>query len=114
MRVKGGHTTRQRRNSVKSKVSGAWGTKHTSYKIAKQTYIEAAGYAYEHRKAKKRDFRKLWISRINVAIRPMGYTYSKFISQLAKKNVKINRKMLSEMAINNREEFKKLVNEVMK
>ncbi len=114
MRVKGGYTTRQRRNSIKKKASGAWGTKHTSYKIAHQTVIEASGYAYRDRRNKKRDFRKLWISRINAGLRPLGYSYSKFIAQLNKKNIKINRKMLSELAISNPEEFKKLATEAMK
>ncbi len=114
MRVKGGYKTRQRRNKIKKQASGAWGTKHTSYKIAHQTVIEASGYAYRDRRNKKRDFRKLWISRINAGLKPLGLTYSKFINQLNKKNIKINRKMLSELVINNPEEFKKLVTETIK
>jgi large subunit ribosomal protein L20 len=114
MRVKGGATTRQRRKVTKKRVSGAWGTKHTSYKIARQTLLRSADYAYRDRKARKRDFRKLWNLRINAAIRPLGYNYSTFINALHKKNIAINRKMLSELAINNPEEFKALVEQVMK
>jgi large subunit ribosomal protein L20 len=113
MRIKGGATTRQRRKAVKRKVEGAWGTKHTSYKIARQTLLRSADYAYRDRKARKRDFRKLWNSRINAAVRALGYNYSTFINGLHKAKIVINRKMLSELAINNPEEFKVLVDKVM-
>jgi large subunit ribosomal protein L20 len=114
MRVKGGPITRQRRKAIKKKVSGAWGTKHTSFRTAKQTLLRSADYAYTHRKARKRDFRKLWNLRINAAIRPLGYNYSTFIDKLHKNNILINRKMLSELAINEPEAFKNLVEKVMK
>lgn len=113
MRVKGGATTRQRRKAIKRRVEGAWGTKHTSFKIARQTMIRSADYAYVGRKQKKRNFRKLWIQRINAAVRPMGYSYSRFINALEQNKIEINRKLLSELAINNPEEFKKLVDSVM-
>jgi large subunit ribosomal protein L20 len=114
MRVKGGHVTKQRRKSIKKQVSGAWGTKHTSFKIAKQTLLRSADYAYRDRKARKRDFRKLWNARINAAIRPLGYNYSTFINALHKNKILINRKMLSELAISEPNAFKSLVEQVMK
>ncbi len=114
MRVKGGYVTRRRRKRWLDKAEGSWGTRHTSFKIAKQTVIRASEYAYNDRRKKKSNFRKLWIARINAAIRPMGYTYSQFIAALNKKKININRKMLSELAINNPKEFEDLVKKVMK
>ncbi|MDR2846869.1 MAG: 50S ribosomal protein L20 [Mycoplasmataceae bacterium] len=109
MRATNGPVTRQRRKAIKRRVEGAWGTKHTSYKIARQTLIRSAKYALRDRRAKKRDFRSLWISRINAALRPMGYNYSTFINALAKKKILINRLIVSELAINNPAEFNSLV-----
>lgn len=114
MRVKGGTVTRRRHKAVLKQAEGTWGTRHTSYRIAKQTIIRAGEYAYRDRKNKKRDFRRLWISRINAAVRELGYTYSAFMHELSTKKIEINRKMLSELAINNPEEFKALVESVMK
>ncbi len=114
MRVKGGTVTRRRHKAVLKQAEGTWGTRHTSYRIAKQTIIRAGEYAYRDRKNKKRDFRRLWISRINAAVRELGYTYSAFMHELSAKKIEINRKMLSELAINNPEEFKALVDSVMK
>ena len=104
MRVKGGSTTRQRRKAMKRRVEGSWGTRHTSFKIAHQTFIQAQEYAY-----RERDFRKLWIARINAACRPLDITYSQLINGLKKQNVAINRKMLSELAISQPDEFKLIV-----
>lgn len=109
MRVKGGTTARKYRKSVKKAASGARGTKHTSYRIASQTVIRAASYAFRDRRAKKRDFRKLWIARISAAVKALGYNYSQFINGLKKNKIEINRKMLSELAISQPEEFKALV-----
>ncbi|MBU3830783.1 MAG: 50S ribosomal protein L20 [Candidatus Ureaplasma intestinipullorum] len=114
MRVKGGTVTRRRHKAVLKQAEGTWGTRHTSYRIAKQTIIRAGEYAYRDRKNKKRDFRRLWISRINAAVRELGYTYSAFMHELSAKKIEINRKMLSELAINNPEEFNALVESVMK
>ncbi|WP_031489056.1 50S ribosomal protein L20 [Ureaplasma canigenitalium] len=121
MRIKGGPSTRTRRKRWLEKASGSWGTRHTSYRIAKQTVIRAGEYAFRDRKNKKRDFRKLWIARINAAVRLLGYNYSSFMNALVKNNIinketgeGLNRKMLSELAINNPEEFKELVLKVMK
>ncbi|MGL4768646.1 MAG: 50S ribosomal protein L20 [Mycoplasmoidaceae bacterium] len=114
MRVKTGPVTRRRHKKWKKAAEGSWGVNHSSFRNAKQTVIKASQYAYRDRKNKKRVFRKLWILRINSATRELGYTYSQFINNLTKKNIEINRKMLSEMAINNPEEFKSLVDSVMK
>lgn len=114
MRVKGGSVTRQRRKKWLEQAEGSWGTRNTSFKIAKQTVVRASTYAYNDRKNRKSDFRKLWIARINAAVRQEGYTYSAFMNQLKKNNIDINRKMLSELAINQPEEFKALVKKVMK
>lgn len=112
MRTTNGSTTRKRRKAMKRKVEGSWGTRHTSFKIAHQTYIQNQEYAYIGRKQKKRDFRKVWINRINAACRPLGITYSQLINKLKKQNIAINRKMLSELAISNPEEFKAIVESV--
>ena len=114
MRVKTGPTTRRRRKRWLDKAEGTRGVNHKSYRNAKQTVIKSSQYAYRDRKNKKRDFRKLWITRINAGVRAEGYTYSQFINQLNKKDIKINRKMISELAVNNEKEFKAFVHDVMK
>lgn len=113
MRVKGGPVTRQRRKKWINEAEGTFGTRHISYKIAKQTVIKSAKYAYRDRKNNKRNFRSLWISRLNGALRELGVTYSVFINKLRKNNIIINRKMLSEMAINKPKEFELFVKDVM-
>lgn len=113
MRTTTGPVTKQRRKKWLKKAEGTWGVNHSSYRNAKQTVIKASQYAYRDRKNKKRDFRKLWINRINVSVRALGYTYSSFMAQLKVKKIDVNRKMLSELAIHNPEEFKKLVHFVM-
>lgn len=113
MRSASSVTTRQRRKKWLNKAEGTWGVNHSSYRNAKQTVIKASQYAYRDRKNKKRDFRKLWIARINAAVRQEGYTYSVFIAKLHEKKIELNRKMLSEFAISNPEEFKKFVHNVM-
>lgn len=114
MRVKTGPVTRRRHKKWKKAAEGTWGVNHSTYRNAKQTVIKSSQYAYRDRKNKKRTFRKLWILRINAATRELGYTYSQFINAATKKNVGVNRKMLSEMAIHNPAEFKSLVESVMK
>lgn len=113
MRIKTGTITRKRHKAVLKQAEGSWGTRHTSYRIARQTVIRAGEYAYRDRKNKKRDFRRLWIVRINAGARRCGYTYSQFMKALHDQNMMINRKMLAELAINHVEEFNKLVSEVM-
>ncbi|WP_027121860.1 50S ribosomal protein L20 [[Mycoplasma] imitans] len=112
MRVKGGPTTRRRRKKWLKQAEGTFGTRHASYKVAKQTVIKSAKYAFRDRKNKKREFRALWIQRLNGALREMGVTYSVFINLLKQQQITINRKMLSEIAIHDHEAFKKLVKEV--
>lgn len=114
MRVKGGTGARKYRKSVKKQASGARGTKHTTYRVAKQTVIRSSQYAFRDRRAKKRDFRKLWIARISAAVKALGYNYSQFMNGLKKNKIEINRKMLSQLAIENPNEFKALVESVCK
>ncbi|MDE6408470.1 MAG: 50S ribosomal protein L20, partial [Anaeroplasmataceae bacterium] len=107
-RVKGGYTTRRRRKAVLKLAKGYYGSKHTLYKTAHEQVMRSLAYAYRDRKARKRDFRKLWISRINAACQLNGMKYSRFINGLAKADIAINRKMLAEMAVNDAEGFKGL------
>ncbi len=104
-RVKGGYVTRRRRNRILKLAKGYFGSKHTLYKTANQQVMKSLSYAYRDRKNRKRDFRKLWIARINAAARLNGLSYSKLMHGLKLANVDINRKMLSEIAINNAEAF---------
>ena len=108
-RVKNGTIHRARRKKVLKQAKGYFGSKHRLYKIAKEQVMHSLSYAYRDRKQKKRDFRKLWITRINAACRANDISYSKFIDGLNKANVNVNRKMLSEIAISNPESFTKLV-----
>lgn len=107
-RVKGGYTTRRRRKAVLKLAKGYYGSKHTLYKTAHEQVMRSLAYAYRDRKARKRDFRKLWISRINAACQLNGIKYSRFINGLAKADIAINRKMLADMAVNDPEGFKGL------
>jgi len=108
-RVKGGTIHRARRKKVMKEAKGYFGSKHRVYKTAKEQVMHSGKYAYRDRRQKKRDFRKLWISRINAACRENNISYSKFINGLSKAGVVINRKMLSEIAIDNKEAFTNLV-----
>ena len=108
-RVKGGYVTRRRRKAVLKLAKGYYGSKHTLYKTAHEQVMRSLAYAYRDRKARKRDFRRLWIQRINAACQLNGIKYSRFINGLANANININRKMLAEMAVNDAEGFRKLV-----
>ena len=108
-RVKGGVTAKKRHKRVLKQAKGYYGAKSKLYRPANQAVMKSLNYAYSGRKQRKRDFRKLWISRINAAARLNGMNYSTFISGLKKANVEINRKVLSEMAIQDPEGFTKLV-----
>lgn len=108
-RVKRGVTAKARHKKVLKAAKGYYGSKSTLFKAAKQAVMKSMAYSYIGRKRRKRDFRKLWIARINAATRQNGLNYSKFISGLKKANIDINRKMLSEMAIYDPESFTKLV-----
>ena len=99
-RVKGAMMTRKRRNKILKQAKGYWGSKSTHYKMANQAVMKSLKYAYVGRKLKKREFRQLWIAHINAACKANGMNYSRFMHGLKVKGIEINRKMLSEMAIN--------------
>lgn len=111
-RVKFGKVTRARRKRWIKRAKGYYGLKNSSYKKAHEQVVRSMNYAYVGRKEKKRDFRKLWIARINAAVRPYGLSYSRFMFGLKEANVDINRKMLSELAISNPSEFETIVHTV--
>ena len=108
-RVKSGVETKKRHKKVLKEASGYFGSKHRLYKTAKEQLMHSSVYAYRDRRQKKREFRKLWITRINAACRMNDISYSKFINGLTKAGVEVNRKMLSEIAINDMDAFKELV-----
>ena len=108
-RVKGGYTTRRRRKAILKLAKGYFGSKRTLYKTAHEQVMRSLAYAYRDRKQKKREFRKLWISRINAACKANDYKYSLLISGLNKANVLVNRKVLAEIAIFDKEGFKDLI-----
>ena len=108
-RVKGGTVSKNRRRKVLKEAKGYFGSKHRLYKTAQEQVFHSGAYAYRDRKQNKRNFRKLWITRINAACRMNDISYSKFISGLTKANIEINRKMLSELAIDNPASFTTLV-----
>ena len=114
MRVKGGIVTHRRRKKWLHLATGYWGHKSIGFKVAKQQVVKSWTYAFRDRKQVKRNFRKLWIARINAAVRNNGLTYSRFINGLKKANIEINRKMLSELAIQNPDVFQKIVDQVQK
>ena len=107
-RIKGAVTTRARRKRVLKRAKGYFGAKSIRFKMAKQAVMKSGQYAFVGRKNKKRDFRRLWIARINAAARQNGLTYSKMIAGLKKANVTINRKMLAELAVNDSKAFAEL------
>ena len=108
-RVKGGYVTRQRRKKVLKLAKGYFGSKHTLYKTAHEQVMRSLAYAYRDRKARKRDFRKLWIQRINAACKLNDMKYSRFINGLNRAGIEVNRKMLAEMAVNDAAGFAQLV-----
>ena len=108
-RVKGAMMTRKRRKKVLKLAKGYWGAKSKHFKMAKQAVMKSGNYAYIGRKQRKRDFRKLWIARINAEAKKNGITYSRFMNGLKRAGVVMNRKMLSEIAINDKDAFAKLV-----
>ncbi len=108
-RVKNGAVTKARHKKVLKQAKGYFGSKHRLYKTAKEQLMHSGQYAFRDRKQKKREFRKLWITRINAACRENGISYSRFIEGLNKAGVLVNRKMLSEIAINDPKAFTELV-----
>lgn len=109
-RVKGGSVAKNRRRKVLKSAKGYFGSKHRLFKTAQEQTFHSGAYAYRDRKQNKRNFRKLWITRINAACRMNDISYSKFINGLTKAGVEINRKMLSEVAIDNPALFTSYVN----
>ena len=111
-RTKRGVTSRARHKKVFKAVKGQWGRRKNTIRIARQAMEKALQYAYRDRRAKKREFRSLWIQRINAGVRAEGLTYAKFINGLAKSKIKLDRKVLAELAYNNPEVFKSVVKKV--
>ena len=107
-RAKGGPKTRARRKRVLNQAEGFWGAKSKLFRSATEAVDRALKYAYRDRKARKRDFRRLWIARINAAARLNGMSYSKFIAGLTKAGIALDRKVLSDMAITDPASFTKL------
>ena len=108
-RVRNGVVTHRRHKKILKEARGYFGSKHREFKSAKEQLMHAGQYAYRDRRQKKREMRKLWIVRINAACREFDISYSRFIEGLNKAGLEINRKMLSEIAINDKEAFKNLV-----
>ena len=108
-RVKGAMMTRKRRNKILKLAKGYWGAKSKHFKMANQQVMKSLTYAYTGRRLKKRDFRRLWITRISAACKMNGMNYSTFMHGLKAAGVAIDRKMLAELAVNNEGAFKQLV-----
>ena len=108
-RIKGALMTRKRRNKVLKMAKGYYGSKSTLFKTAKQAVMKSGNYAYIGRKQKKRDFRRLWIARISAACKINGMNYSTFINGLKKAGIDLNRKMLAELAVSDKEAFAAIV-----
>ncbi|KYC66467.1 50S ribosomal protein L20 [Heyndrickxia coagulans] len=109
-RVKGGTVTRRRRKKVLKLAKGYYGSKHTLFKVANQQVMKSYMYAYRDRRQKKRDFRKLWITRINAAARINGLSYSRLMHGLKQAGIEVNRKMLADLAVNDAQAFVELAN----
>ncbi|QPJ64111.1 MAG: 50S ribosomal protein L20 [Candidatus Nitrohelix vancouverensis] len=108
-RAVNGTISRRRRKKVLALAKGFRGMRSKNYRKAKEAVCKALSYAYRDRRAKKRDFRRLWVARINAAVRAEGLTYSKFMHGLKKANIELDRKILSNMAIENQESFRALM-----
>ena len=104
-RVKGAMMTRKRRNKVLKAAKGYWGAKSTHFKVAKQAVMKSGNYAFAGRKMKKREFRQLWIARISAQAKVCGMNYSTMMHGLKKAGIELNRKMLAELAVSDKEAF---------
>jgi len=111
-RAKGGFKTRKRRKKVLEKAKGFYGAKSRLFRVATEAVDKAMQYAYRDRRVKKREFRSLWIVRINAALRALGLTYSQFMAKLKKADITLNRKTLADMAYNDPAAFNQLVEKV--
>lgn len=112
VRIKSGVQTRRRHKKVLKMAKGFWMTRHKQFKKAKEAVLHAGEYAFTGRKDKKRDFRKLWILRINAAVRVFGLSYSKFIQKLNAKKIGLDRKIISKLALEYPKVFQKIVEKV--
>ncbi len=108
-RAKTGTVRRAKHKKILKRAKGFWGLRSRSFRVANQTLLNAADYQYRDRRDRKNDFRRLWIARINAAVRPEGLSYSRFVSGLRKSGVEINRKILADLAVQQPEAFKRLV-----
>jgi len=111
-RAKNSVNSRRKRKKILKAAKGYRGGKSKLLRTAKDSVDKSLQYSYRDRRVRKREFRKLWITRINAAVRPLGLSYSKFINNLNIKEVKLNRKMLAEIAVNDPETFEKIVEDV--
>lgn len=100
---------KKRKKRLLKQTEGYWGKRSNVYRRASETYVRAMAYAYRDRKCRKREFRRLWITRISAAVRQKGITYSKFINGLLKANIEVNRKVLADLAVNDKVTFDKFV-----
>jgi large subunit ribosomal protein L20 len=108
-RAKGGYKTRRRRKKVLERAKGFYAGKSRLFRVATEAVDKALRHAYKDRRRKKREFRALWIARINAATRAVGITYSQFMAGLSKSNIQLNRKVLADMAVNDPQSFNELV-----
>jgi|SRR3989344_6839403 len=113
-RVKTGFTRRRRHKKILDKNKGYWGSRSKLYRIAHEAYVRAGEHAFKGRKERKRDFKRLWIQRINAGLSEVGIKYNIFMAKMKKSKIELNRKMLSELAVNDFETFKKVVEKVNK
>ena len=113
-RVKGAMMTRKRRNKILKLAKGYWGSKSKHFKMAKEAAMKSGNYAYIGRRLKKRDFRRLWITRISAGCKANGINYSQFMNGLKKSGVTLNRKVLSEIAVHDAAAFTALVEQATK
>lgn len=113
-RAKGGYATRRRRKKILKMAKGYYGAKHLLYRTAKEQVMNSLAYAYRDRRRKKRDFRKLWITRINAAARLNEMSYSRLINGLNLASIEVNRKMLADIAINDPSGFKSICDQAKK
>jgi len=109
-RVKGGVVTRRRHKKILKLAKGYWGRKSKTFRAANQQVLKSLTYAYRDRRNRKREFRRLWIARINAAARSQGLSYSRLINGLHKAGVAVDRKMLADLAVNDQQAFGQLVN----
>lgn len=114
MRIKNSVNAKKKRRAVLKQAKGYWGARSKLYRVAKQSVMKSGQYAYVGRKLRKRNFRTLWIARINAGCRNNGITYSRFIDGLKKLDINLNRKVLAELAVNDEKAFAELVEKVKK